>query len=64
MIIKYKKIINFLDNASNKPTNISTKHWVNINDGTRGTYSTTSQIRFKKLMLKSSYVIILMHIYL
>ena len=31
-----------------------TKDWVEINDDTRGTYNTNSQIKFKTSMLKSS----------
>ena len=29
------------------------KNWVEINDGSRGTYNTNSQIKFKASMLKS-----------
>ena len=45
MIMKYQKIINLLDNAPNQSTKFRTKYWVEISDGSRGTYSTNSQIQ-------------------
>ena len=50
----YKKIIEFLDNRPNQPSKFRAKNWVKINDDSRGTYNTNSQIRFKTSMLKSS----------
>ena len=52
--MEYQKIINLLDNAPNQPTKFRTKNWVAINDDSRGTYNTNSQIKFKTSMLKSS----------
>ena len=49
-----QKIINLLDNASNQPSKFKSKNWVEINDESRGTYNTNSQIEFKTTMLKSS----------
>ena len=49
-----KKIANFLDSASNKPSKFRTKNWVEINDDIRGAYSPNKQIRFKTSMLRSS----------
>ena len=49
-----QKIINLLDNTPNQPTKFRTKNWVEINDDSRGTYNTNSQIKFKTSMLKSS----------
>ena len=38
-----------------KSTNkLRTKNWVEINDDSRGTYNTNSQIKFKIMMLKTS----------
>ena len=54
MMMEYQKIINLLDNTPNQPIKFRTKNWVEINDDTRGTYKTNSQIRFKTSMLKSS----------
>ena len=45
---------NLLDNASNQPSKFRTKKWVEINDGSRGTYSVNSEIKFKTTILKSS----------
>ena len=52
--MEYQKIINLLDNASNKPSKFKTKNWIEINDDIRGTYSPNEQIRFKTAMLRSS----------
>ena len=43
-----------LDNTPNQSTKLRTKNWVEINDESRGTYNTDSQIRFKTSMLRSS----------
>ena len=43
-----------LDNTQNQPSKFRTKHWVEINDESRGTYSTNSQTKFKTSMLRSS----------
>ena len=52
--MKYQRIINLLDNASNQASKFRTKTWVEINNESRGTYNTNSQIKFKTAMLKSS----------
>ena len=52
--MKYQKIMNMLDNASNQPSKFRTNNCVEINDESRGTYSVVSLIRFKITMLKSS----------
>ena len=54
MIIEYQKMIDLLDNKPNQPSRYRTKNWFKINDNSRGTYSTDSQIKFKTSMLKSS----------
>ena len=50
----YQKITNLIDNTSNQPSKFRTKHWVEINDESRGAYNVNSQIEFKTTMLKSS----------
>ena len=40
--MEYQKIKNFLENKPNQPTKFRTKNWVEINDGSRGTYSTNN----------------------
>ena len=52
--MEYQKIINLLENISNQPSKFRTKYWVKINDESRGTYNTNSQIKFKTTMLKSN----------
>ena len=51
--MEYQKIINLLENTPNQPTKFRTKNWVEINDDSRGTYNTNSQIKFKTAMLRS-----------
>ena len=52
--MKYQKIANLLDSASNKPSKFRTRNWVEINDDIRGVYSPNKQIRFETAMLRSS----------
>ena len=52
--MKYQKITNLLDITPNQPTKFRAKSWVEINDNSRGTYSTNSQIKFKTSLLRSS----------
>ena len=47
-------MINLLDNTSNQLSIFRTNNWIKINDESRGTYNTNSQIKFKTAMLKSS----------
>ena len=47
----YQKIMNLLDNASNRPSEFRTKNWVEINDVSKGT--SNSHIKFKTSMLNS-----------
>ena len=54
MIMEYQKIINLLDNTPNQLSKFRRKNWIEINDQSRGVYSTNSDIRFKTTMLKSS----------
>ena len=52
--MKYQKIANLLDNASNKTFKFRSRNWVEINDEIRGAYSPNKQISFKTAMLRSS----------
>ena len=52
--MEYQKIANLLNDDSNKPSKFRTKNSVEINDDSRGTYSSGKQIRFKTAMLRSS----------
>ena len=51
--MEYQKIANLSNDESNKPSKFKTKNWVEINDESRGTY-TSNDIRFKTTMLRSS----------
>ena len=42
-----------LENASNQPSKFRTKNWIEINDESRGTY-TSNDIKFKTTMLRSN----------
>ena len=52
--MEYQKIPNLLDNALNQPSRFKTKNWIEINDESRGKYTTGSDIEFKTTMLRSS----------
>ena len=43
---------NLLDNTPNQPTRFSTKNWIEINDDTRGMYSTNSQMKYFNAKIK------------
>ena len=47
-------IVNLLDNASNQPSKFRKNNWIEINDQSRGIYTTNSDIRFRTTMLNSS----------
>ena len=51
--MEYQKIANLLDNASNQPSKFRTRNWVEINDESRGTY-TSNDIKLKTTMLRSN----------
>ena len=52
--MEYQKIINLLEDKPNQLPRFRTKMWVQINDDVRGKYNANSQIKFKRLMLKSN----------
>ena len=51
--MEYQNIINLLDNKPNQHSKFRTKNWIEINDDSRGTSNTNSQIKFKTSMLRS-----------
>ena len=51
--MEYQKIANLLDNASNQPSKFTTRNWIEINDESKGTY-TSNDIKFKTAMLRSN----------
>ena len=52
--MEYHKIINLLHDTPNQSTKFRTKNWIEINNDSRGTYNTNSQIKFNTSMLRSS----------
>ena len=51
--MEYQKTVNLLDSASNQPPKFRARNWVEINDESRGTY-TSNDIKFKSTMLRSN----------
>ena len=51
--MEYQKIENLLNDESNQPSKFRTRNWVEINDESRGTY-TSNNITFKTTMLRSN----------
>ena len=49
--MEYQKISNLLDNVSSQPSKFRTRNWIEINDESRGTY-TSNSIKFKTTMLR------------
>ena len=52
--MEHQKIVNLLNDESNKPYKFNTINWVEINDDARDVFSPNKQIRFKTSMLRSS----------
>ena len=51
--MEYQKIANLLDSASNQLSKFRTRNWVEINDESRGPY-TSNDIKFKTTILRSN----------
>ena len=51
--MEYQKIANLLNHESNQPSKFRTRNWVEINDESRGSY-TSNYIKFKTTMLRSN----------
>ena len=51
--MEYQKVINFLNNISNRPSKFKTKNQLEINHESRGTYNEDNQVSFKTSMLRS-----------
>ena len=49
--MEYQKIANLLNDESNKPSKFRTRNWIEINDESRGTY-TSNDIKFKTTVLR------------
>ena len=53
-MMEYQKIANLLDNTLDQPFKFWTKNWVEVNDESKESYGTSSNIRFKTTMLRSN----------
>ena len=51
--MEYQKIANLLNDKSNQPSEFRTINWVEINDESRGTY-TSNDIKFRTTMVRSN----------
>ena len=51
--MEYQKIANLLNDAFSQPSKFRTKNWVEINDESKGTY-TSNDIKLKTTMLRSN----------
>ena len=54
--MEYQKIANLVDDTPNQPSKFRTKNWVEINDESRRAYNVNSQIKFKILNVKISFM--------
>ena len=61
--MEYQKLINLLENTPYQLSKCKTKNWIEINDQSRGVYSSGSDIRFKTTMLKSMWLWWFIHIF-
>ena len=52
--MEYKKIANLIDDTPNQPSKFRRKNWVEIDDESKESYGTGSDIKFKTTMLRSS----------
>ena len=53
--MEYQKMKNLLENTPNQSSKYGTYIWAEVNNGSRGTYNTNSQIKLKTTMLKLSF---------
>ena len=62
--MEFKKIVNFLDTTSDDKDlpKCVTKKWTEVYDQSEGNYNVKKEIRIKTSMLRSVYVILMMHI--
>ena len=52
--MEYQKVENLLDNTPDQPSKFRAKKWVAINDESKESYNTVSDIKFKTTMLRSN----------
>ena len=52
--MEYQKLANLLNDESNQSSRFRTRNWVEMNDESRGTY-TSNDIKSKNTMLRSNF---------
>ena len=52
--MEYQKIANLLDSTPDQPSKFRARKWVAINDESKESYNTVSDIKFKTTMLRSN----------
>ena len=52
--MEYQKIANLLDNKLDQPSKFRKKNWVEINDESKESYGTGSDIKFKTTIPRSN----------
>ena len=61
--MEYQKVINLLDDILNQSFKFRTRNLIEINDASWETCNVSNQVKIKISMIRSIYVIIVMHTY-
>ena len=61
--MEYQKVINLLDDILNQSSKFRTRNLIEINDASLETCNVSNQVKIKISMIRSIYVIIVMHTY-
>ena len=56
--MEYQKIANVIDNTLDQPSKFRTKNWVEINDESKKSCNTGSDIKFKTAMVLQWYILV------
>ena len=59
--MEYQKVINLLDDILNQSSKFRTRNLIEINDASWETCNVSNQVKIKISMIRSIYVIIVMH---
>ena len=61
--MEYQKVINLLDDILNQSSKFRKRNLIEINDASWETCNVSNQVKIKISMIRSIYVIIVMHTY-
>ena len=61
--MEYQKVINLFDDILNQSSKFRTRNLIEINDASWETCNVSNQVKIKISMIRSIYVIIVMHTY-